>query len=69
MNYNIYCMCGLDYETIMDTHQKEENKKYIEDLHKQKGFTKAMEGHGGFFLEPGGYIVDTRNIKDQPKKC
>jgi hypothetical protein len=58
MNYNdISCMCGLDYENILNTHQKEENKKYIEDLHKQNEFTKAMEG-------PGGYIVDKRNIKD-----
>jgi hypothetical protein len=57
-------MCGLDYESILNTHQKEGNKKYIEDLHKQKEFTKAMEGPGGYFLEPGGYIVDKRNIKD-----
>jgi hypothetical protein len=64
MNYNISCMCVLDYESILNTHQKEENKKYIDDLHKQKEFTKAMEGPGGYFLEPGGYIVDKRNIKD-----
>jgi hypothetical protein len=56
-------MCGLDCESILNTHQKEENKKYIEDLHKQKEFTKAMEGPGGYFLEPGGYIVDKQNIK------
>jgi hypothetical protein len=56
-------MCGLDYESILNTHQKEENKRYIEDLHKQKGFTKAMEGPGGYFLEPGGYIEDKRNTK------
>ena len=70
MNYNIFGMCGLDYESILNTHKKEENKKeYIEDLHKQKEFTKAIEGPGGYFLEPGGYIVDKRNIKDQSKKC
>jgi hypothetical protein len=62
-------MCGLDYESIVNPHKKGENKAYIENLHKQKGFTKAMEGPGGYFLEPGGYIVDTRNIKDQAKKC
>ena len=56
-------MCGLDCESILNTHQKEENKKYIEDLYKQKEFTKTMEGPGGYFLEPGGYIVDKRNIK------
>ena len=56
-------MCGLDYETIMNTHKKEENKQYIENLHKQKGFTKAMEGPGGYFLEPGGYIVDKRSCQ------
>ena len=66
MNYNVSCMCGLDYESILNTHKKEENKEYIEGLYKQKEFTKAMEGPGGYFLEPGGYIVD---IKDQPKKC
>jgi hypothetical protein len=69
MNYNISCMYGLDYESILNTHKKEENKKYIEDLYIQKEFTKAMEGPGGYFLEPGGYIVDKRNIKDQSKKC
>ena len=60
-------MCGLDYESILNIPQKEENKKYIEDLHKQNKFTKVMEGPSGYFLEPGGYIVDKRNIKDQPK--
>jgi hypothetical protein len=54
-------MCGLDYESVLNVHKKEDNKQYIEDLHKQKGFTKAMEGPGGYFLEPGGYIVDKRN--------
>ena len=57
-------MCGLDHESILNTHQEEQNKKYMEDLQKQKEFTKAMEGPGGYFLEPGGYIVDKRNIKD-----
>lgn len=54
-------MCGLDYESVLNVHKKEDNTQYIEDLHKQKGFTKAMEGPGGYFLEPGGYIVDKRN--------
>lgn len=56
-------MCGLDYESILNTPQKEGNKEYIENLHKQKEFTKAMEGPSAYFLEPGGYIVDKRNIK------
>ena len=60
-------MCGLDYESVMNDHKKEDNKQYIENLHKQKEFIKAMEGTGGYFLEPGGYIVDKRNTKDQPK--
>jgi hypothetical protein len=60
-------MCGLDYESMLNIHKKEENKEYIESLRKQKEFTKAMEGPGGYFLEPGGYIVDKRNIKDQSK--
>jgi len=51
-------MRGLDYESILNTHKKVENKEYIEDLYRQKEFTKAMEGPGGYFLEPGGYIVD-----------
>jgi hypothetical protein len=62
-------MCGLDYETILNTQKKEDYKQYIESLHKQNGFTKAMEGPSGYFLEPGGYIVDKRNTKDQPKRC
>jgi hypothetical protein len=64
MNYNIFRMCGLDYESVANGHKKEDNKQYIEDLHKQKEFTKAMEGPGGYFLEPGSYIVDKRNTKD-----
>jgi hypothetical protein len=52
MNYNISCMCSLDYESIINGHKKEDNKKYFEDLHKQKEFRKAMEGPGGYFLEP-----------------
>jgi hypothetical protein len=66
MNYNISLMCGLDYESTLNTHKKEDNKQHIENLHKQKEFTKAMEGPGGYFSEPGGYIVDKRKIKDQP---
>jgi len=62
-------MCGLDYETILNTQTKEDNKQYIESLYKQKGFAKAMEGPSGYFLEPGGYIIDKLNTKDQLKKC
>jgi hypothetical protein len=57
-------MCGLDYESTLNAHKKEYSKQYIEDQFKQKEFTIAMEGPGGYFLEPGGYIVDKRNIKD-----
>ena len=57
-------MCGLDYESTLNAHKKEYNKQDIEDQFKQKEFTKAMEGPGGYFLEPGGYIIDKRNIKD-----
>ena len=64
MNYNICCMRGLDYESTLNAHKKESSKQYIEDQFKQKEFTKAMEGPGGYFLGPGGYIVDKRNIKD-----
>jgi hypothetical protein len=50
-------MCGSDYESILNTHKKVDNKKeYIEDLDRQKEFTKAMEG-------PGGYMVDKRTSK------
>jgi hypothetical protein len=62
-------MCSLDYEIVLNPHKKEDNKKNIQSELRQKGFTRAMEGPGGYFLEPGGYIVDTRNIKDQAKKC
>jgi hypothetical protein len=48
----------------LNTHKKVDNKKeYIEDLHRQKEFTKAMEGLGGYFLEPGGNMVDKRTSK------
>jgi hypothetical protein len=39
----------------------------VDKVDKQKEFTKAIEGPGGYFLEPGGYIVDKRNIKNQRK--
>ena len=57
-------MCSLDYESIFNTRKKEENKKYILHKYIQKGFTKAMEGPSGYFLEPGSYIVDKRNIEN-----
>jgi hypothetical protein len=60
-------MCSLDYESVVNPHKKEENKKYIQDEYRQKEFTKAMEGPGGYFLEPGGYIVDKRNTENQRK--
>ena len=57
-------MCSLDYESIFNTHKKEENKKYVQNEYGQGAFTKAMEGPGGYFLEPGGYIVDKRNTEN-----
>ena len=48
MNYNITCMCDLDYESTLNAHKKEYNKHYIEDQFK-KEFTKAMEWPGGYF--------------------
>jgi hypothetical protein len=63
----IFYMCSLDYESILNPNKKEENKKYIQYEHIQKEFTKAMEGPGGYFLEPGGYIVDKRNTESQHK--
>jgi hypothetical protein len=59
-------MCGLDYESILNPHKKS-RIKYIQDECRQKEFTKAMEGPGGYFLEPGGYIVDKRNTENQRK--
>lgn len=57
-------MCGSVYESILNTHKKVDNKKeYIEDLSRQKEFTKAMKGPGRYFLEPGGYIVDKGTSK------
>jgi hypothetical protein len=55
--------CSLDYESILSPEKKERNKKYTQDEYKQKEFTKAMEGPGGYFLEPGGYIVDKRKTQ------
>jgi hypothetical protein len=51
-------MCSLDYESILNPQKKEENKKYLLHEHRQEEFTKGMEGPGGYFLEPGSYIVD-----------
>jgi hypothetical protein len=58
-------VCSLDLETIL---------KYQQDLRKQRGdydteqaisledsSTRAIEDPGGYFKEPGGYIIDTRN--------
>jgi hypothetical protein len=68
LRYKLQClyiyMCGLDYESILNPQKKEENKKFIQDELIQKEFTKAMEGPGGYFLEPGGYIVDKRNTEN-----
>jgi hypothetical protein len=57
-------MCSLDYESIFDTQKKEENKKHIQYEYGQEGFTKAMEGPSGYFLEPGGYMVEKRNTEN-----
>jgi hypothetical protein len=60
-------VCSLDYESVVNPHKNEENKKYIPDEYRRKELTKAMEGPGGYFLEPGGYIVDKRNMVNQRK--
>jgi hypothetical protein len=60
-------MCSLDYENMFNTQKKEEIKKFIQDELIEKEFTKAMEGPGGYFLEPGGYIVDKSNIENLRK--
>ena len=53
-------MCSLDYESTLNPEKKEKNEKYVQDEDKEKEFTNAIEGRGGYFLEPGGYIVDKR---------
>ena len=60
-------MCSLDYESTLNPEKKEKNEKYVQDEDKAKEFTKAIEGPGGYFLEPGGYIVDKQNTKNQLK--
>ena len=60
-------MCSLDYDSLFNIQKKEENKSYIPHEYGQERFTKAMEGPGGYFLEPGGYIVDKRNAENQGK--
>jgi hypothetical protein len=52
-------MCGLDYENILNPQQTPKDAKSMEDGE----FVKAMEGPGGYFREPGGYIVDMRDRK------
>jgi hypothetical protein len=56
-------MCNLDFENILNPQQTHKNTKSLEDGAKEEGFAKAMEGPGGYFREPGGYIVDLRNRK------
>jgi hypothetical protein len=63
----MFYMCSLDYESITNPQKEEENKKNIQYELKQEEFTKAMEGPGGYFLEPGGYIVDKRSKESQLK--
>jgi hypothetical protein len=41
-------MCSLDYESIINTDQKDKNTKYVEDACKKGDFTKSMEGPGGY---------------------
>jgi hypothetical protein len=61
-------MCGLDYENILNPRQTHKYTKSLEDGVKDEEFIKAMEGPGGYFREPGGYIIDMRNIKQSSKK-
>jgi hypothetical protein len=56
-------MCGLDYENILNPQQTPRTTKTLEDGAKDEDFVKAMEGPGGYFREPGGYIVDMRDRK------
>jgi hypothetical protein len=60
-------MCSLDYESITNPQKIDETKKNIQYALNQEEFTKVMEGPSGYFLEPGGYIVDKRNIEIQLK--
>ena len=49
-------MCGLNYENILTpVSQTRKNKKCAKEPQQE------MEGPGGYFREPGGYIVDMRN--------
>jgi hypothetical protein len=54
-------MCGLDYENILNPRQTPKTTKTLEGGAKDEEFVKAMEGPGGYFREPGGYIVDMRD--------
>ncbi len=56
-------MCGLDYENILNPRQTPKTTKTLEGGAEDEEFMKAMEGPGGFFREPGGYIVDMRDRK------
>jgi hypothetical protein len=56
-------MCGLGYENILNPRQIPKTTKTLEGGAKDEEFVKAMEGPGGYFREPGGYIVDMRDRK------
>jgi hypothetical protein len=63
----MFYMCSLGYGSITNPRKVDETRKDIHYELKQEEFTKLMEGPGGYFLEPGGYIVDKRRIEIQHK--
>lgn len=60
-------MCSLDYENVLNPQQTHKNTKSLEDGAKDEEFVKAIEGPGGYFREPGGYIVDMRGRNESSK--
>jgi len=62
-------MHETDYQNKADQKRPGNYTGYIAGEPKEEGSDKAMEGPGGYFKEPGGYIVDTRTKNSTSFKC
>jgi hypothetical protein len=62
-------MRKTDYQCIANQNGPGNYTRYIGGEPKEEESDKAMEGPGGYFKEPGGYIVDTRAKNSTSFKC
>jgi hypothetical protein len=62
-------MSNTDYQIIANQNEPHRNMRYMGGGPNEEESDKAMEGPGGYFKEPGGYIVDTRAKNSTSIKC